>query len=283
MIPNHVTEWLAQQGYGAVVAQVPITGGCISNGLSLETKSGSRFFLKTNSLAPEDMFIREAEGLAAIRDVREPRVPQSFLSASDFLLLEDMQPTAPSDAYWPRLGRQLARLHQVTHSKFGFPHDNYIGSTPQPNLRTSDGFEFFAEHRLIFQARLARNAGLLESAAAANVEKLAHDLRNLVPDQPASLIHGDLWSGNAITDSRGEPVLIDPAVHYGWAEAELGMTTMFGGFAREFYVAYQEIRSLETGWQERLPIYNLYHWLNHLNLFGPAYRSQVEAVLNRFL
>ena len=114
------------------------------------------------------------------------------------------------------------------------------------------------------------------------VLSLAAKLPDLIPEQPASLIHGDLWSGNAIAGPLGEPAMIDPAVHYGWAEAELGMTTLFGGFPQAFYSAYEEVRPLDAGWRERLPIYNLYHVLNHVNLFGEGYLGQARSILHRF-
>jgi fructosamine-3-kinase len=111
---------------------------------------------------------------------------------------------------------------------------------------------------------------------------LAARLPQLVPQQPASLLHGDLWSGNAISDRHGAPAIIDPAVYYGWAEAELAMTALFGAFAESFYQAYQEMRPLESGWRERFDIYNLYHLLNHLNLFGESYLGEVRAILRRY-
>jgi protein-ribulosamine 3-kinase len=145
-----------------------------------------------------------------------------------------------------------------------------------------DGYQFFGEQRLLFQARLANRRGLLGKEQMEQVERLAAHLSQLIPSQPASLIHGDLWGGNAITNQRGEPVLIDPATHYGWAEAELAMTALFGSFPDVFYKAYQEVRTLDADFQGRFPIYNLYHLLNHLNLFGSSYLGQVLQILRRF-
>lgn len=282
MIPDKVRAWLEEQGHGGVQSRQPVSGGCINNGARLRTESGASFFLKTNNNVPEDMFQREAEGLAALRAAGGPRIPEAYLWAEEFLLLEDLAPAAKAPDFWERLGRELAALHKRTSDKFGFEHDNYLGSTPQPNPLTSDGYEFFAEHRLGFQARLARDKDLLARSEAAQVERLASRLPELVPDQPASLIHGDLWAGNVIADQRGQPALIDPAAHFGWAEAELGMTALFGGFDGRFYKSYEEARPLHKGWRERLPIYNLYHLLNHLNLFGANYHSQVRATLSSF-
>ncbi len=282
MIPNAVAAWLQERGFGSVVNQQPVAGGCINNGERLQTKSGDSFFLKTNTSAPEDMFTREAEGLIELRTDKGPRFPEPYLWAEEFLLMEDLNPAGRGADYWEKLGRQLAQLHKITNPQFGFAHDNYLGSTPQPNKWTADGYEFFAEQRLGFQARLARDKGGLTRGEAAEVERLAARLPVLVPQQPASLIHGDLWGGNAISDASGQPALIDPAAHYGWAEAELGMPALFGGFAEEFYKAYEGERLLERGWRERVDIYNLYHLLNHLNLFGRGYHAQVMGVLRRF-
>jgi fructosamine-3-kinase len=229
------------------------------------------------------MFPREAEGLRALVVEGGPRLPSALLAGADFLLLEDLRPAAPAKGYWENFGRQLARLHGHTADTFGFEHENFLGTTPQPNPPTPDGFEFFAVHRLEFQARLAEGRGLLPAADLERVLKLARSLRDWIPEQPASLIHGDLWLGNALSGPAGEPAIIDPAAHYGWAEAELGMTDLFGGFPDRFYAAYLDARPLESGWRERLPIYNLYHLLNHLNLFGAGYLSQVQAILSCYV
>ncbi len=281
-IPEEVRAWLEENGHGAVESVEWVGGGCINNGARIFTSSGESFFLKTNASAPPEMFAREAEGLAVLAVEGGPRVPKAYLHGSTFLLLEDLAPAERSRTYDRDLGRQLAALHGHTNPQFGFHHDNYLGSTPQPNGWMAEGFAFFAERRLGFQARLAAGRGLLDANELKQVEQLSQRLGELIPVQPASLIHGDLWDGNAISDNQGKPVLIDPAAHYGWAEAELAMTALFGGFGAEFYRAYEEARPLERGWRERFPIYNLYHLLNHLNLFGRGYHGQVKAVLERF-
>ncbi len=281
-LPSAVVRWLEAQGHGKVTQVLPVGGGCINHGARLITASGATFFLKTNPAAPADMFAREAEGLAALRVPGGPRIPQAFLWGPDFLLLEDLAAARRHAEFWETLGRQLAALHQHTHSRFGFAHDNYLGRTPQPNPWTEDGVTFFAEHRLLYQARLAHRRGLLPSEDLRRAERLAGRLSRLIPPQPASLIHGDLWSGNVIPDAQGAPALIDPATHYGWAEAELGMTALFGGFPEAFYRAYIEVRPLTPGWRERWPLYNLYHLLNHLNLFGKSYYPAVKQTLQRY-
>ena len=282
MIPEAVITWLDDNEHGSIINQQSVAGGCINNGTRLETSSAENFFLKSNSSAPQDMFAREAEGLEELRSGVGPRFPKVFLVGADFLLLEDLAPASRGPNYWETLGRQLAQLHQRTKPQFGFAENNYIGSTPQPNPWTDNGFEFFAEHRLGFQARLARDNGLLSGKEAAKVDMLCTRLPELLPEEPTSLIHGDLWSGNVISDSAGQPALIDPAAHFGWRESELGMTKLFGSFDERCYIAYDEIFPLDSGWKQRLPIYNLYHLLNHLNLFGPSYHQQVLDILHRF-
>jgi fructosamine-3-kinase len=282
MVPEAVQRWLSDKDFGEVISASPVGGGCINNGACLRTSGGRRFFLKTNRHAAGDMFACEAEGLQALRIASPLHVPEPYLHGPHFLLMEDLAPAPRKSDYWEQLGSGLAKLHQHTASQFGFAHDNYIGSTPQPNRWTADGHRFFAEQRLLHQAGLARRSGLLASGALKQVERLAGRLGELVPVQPASLIHGDLWSGNAVSDSTGGPALIDPAAHYGWAEAELAMTALFGAFPAAFYRAYQQVRPLEPGYEARCPIYNLYHLLNHLNLFGEGYLGEVLSVLRLF-
>jgi fructosamine-3-kinase len=261
----------------AVVASEELGGGCINTVRRLRLADGSSAVLKTNASAPAGLFAREAEGLAALHLDGGPTVPEVLGAADDFLLLEDLRPASPARGYWPEFGRRLARLHRVTSERFGFAHDNWLGASPQPNGCMDDGWAFFAERRLRHQARLAARWKL-----DARIERVCARLRELVPPQPASLIHGDLWSGNAMVDAHGMPALIDPAAHHGWAEAELAMTRLFGGFPESFYAAYAEVRPLAPGFAERVDLYNLYHLLNHLVLFGASYLGQVEAILARY-
>ncbi|MFO8037707.1 MAG: fructosamine kinase family protein [Anaerolineales bacterium] len=279
---NPVRDWCREHGYGGVVSIERVGGGCINEGAILETESGQSFFVKTNNAAPPDMFPREAEGLEALDVDDGPRVPRVYHAEASYILLEDLNPAPRKGEYWTTFGRQLAALHGHTKERFGFAHDNYIGSTPQVNPWTENGFDFFAHQRLLYQAQLGRDRRRLSSGDVNKIEHIAHHLEEWIPPQEASLIHGDLWSGNATTDEEGDPAIIDPAAHYGWAEAELAMTSLFGSFPDRFYRAYQEIRPLEPGFRDRFPIYNLYHLLNHVNLFGGGYLSQVRSILDRY-
>ncbi len=288
MVPVDIQNWIEENSYGAVVAVKTVGGGCISNGAKITTITGDIFFLKTNTHAPSDMFTCEAEGLIELASGDKngissgPRIPKVLIFGRDYILLEYICSSARKSDYWLEFGRELASMHKVTNPMFGFHHDNYIGATPQVNTWTTNGFEFFTEQRLLFQARLAHDRNYLDQSGVQRTTSVCRRLPELIPEQPASRIHGDLWSGNVIADENGSPVLIDPAVNYCWAEAELAMTTLFGTFPETFYQAYQEVRPLAPGYRERFPIYNLYHVLNHVNLFGRSYLSQANSILNRY-
>jgi len=286
-------------GFGEVRRAEAVSGGDINEAFRLHGRAGATLFLKTHSHPPPGMFIAEARGLAALRAAFEGDehgvslyVPQVHGFGERFLLLEDLGTDARAPDFAERLGQGLARLHRCVGPAFGFFEtnargedvrlDNYCGLTPQPNPRTEDGYLFFAEHRLRYQARLAASKGLLNHADQKAIDALCERLPALIPKQPPSLIHGDLWSGNICTGPAGAPSLIDPAAHWGWAEAEIAMTRMFGGFPARFYEAYVETHPLAPGWEQRLDLYNLYHALNHVNLFGSSYLSQVRATLNHY-
>lgn len=243
---------------------------------------GDRYFLKQNNQTTADIFEKEAKGLNALRVHGGPVVPQVFLVGAEYLLLEDLQPKSRCEDYWQLLGRQLAQVHNQVNELFGYQENNYIGSNPQLNAWMQYGHDFFRERRIKPQLRIAQKQSLLKAQDIQKLEKLMDKLPELIPEQPASLIHGDLWSGNLMADKRGMPAIIDPAVYYGWAEADLAMTDLFGSYPAEFYSAYNEIRSLDPGYRARYKIYNLYHLLNHLNLFGRGYLSQVRMVLAQY-
>ncbi|MEZ5529089.1 MAG: fructosamine kinase family protein [Porticoccaceae bacterium] len=259
-----------------------IYGGNFADAMTLHTVDGNRYFLKYAKALPHDLFLAEAHGLGAIAATNSIRTPGVLNAGADHLLLEwiDVQPAR--DGFWAVLGRQLATMHNQTSERFGFGRSNYCGATHQPNAWSEDGNRFFAEQRLLYQSKLAFNRGLLSVDDNRRIERLCARLPELVPEQPASLIHGDLWSGNKLCDAAGLPVLIDPACYYGWAEAELAMPRLFGGFDEAFYQAYQEVCPLQPGWEERCEIYNLYHLLNHLNLFGSGYYFPVQSILKHY-
>ena len=188
-LPPPVVEWRRTRGWGVITEAVPVGGGCIHRSFRLRTSAGGgALFLKTNDDVPEDLFEREAEGLKALRVDGGPRVPEPLRWADSFLLLEDLAPAGEMPGYWERLGRELARLHSQINWRFGFDHDNYLGRTPQPNPWSEDGREFFARHRLLFQAERAHAAGLLGAGDVRGVEVLAGRLASLASRIPVVAI-----------------------------------------------------------------------------------------------
>jgi protein-ribulosamine 3-kinase len=228
-------------------------------------------FVKQRAAQHADSFAAEADGLEALRPhVRVPDVLARGVEAGQaFICLEQLDLQRARD--WRAMGRMLAKLHRFHGERFGWHRDNYIGLSPQVNGWRDDWVTFFRECRLAPQIELARHNGF-------DVEMPSlHLLKGHEP--AASLLHGDLWSGNAGFTPEG-PVVFDPAVYYGDREADLAMTELFGGFPREFYAAYESQLPLEAGYAKRKHLYNLYHLLNHLNLFGGGYLEQVKATLS---
>ncbi len=247
----------------------PVSGGCIHRCYRANLK-GRRVFLKVNGAGFADAFAAEADGLAALRAAgcRAPEpVSHGGSGAESYLLMEFLELKSRGD--YAALGRMLAALHERQGESFGWARDNYIGATPQKNDRSASWAEFWREQRLGPQLALAQRNGYPID--------LGHVCDVLEKHSPApSLLHGDLWGGNAGFLPNGAPALFDPAVYYGDREADLAMTELFGGFPPEFYSAYGP---LPAGYETRKRLYNLYHLLNHLNLFGGGYLAQVKSTL----
>ncbi|SEP85601.1 Fructosamine-3-kinase [Ectothiorhodospira magna] len=261
-------------------------GGCINETALLQGQDGRRFFVKLNDPQQAFMFAAEAEGLLALRAPGAIRVPEPLchgvVAGRSFLVMEHLPLGGPSHP--ARFGAQLAALHRHTAPRFGWHRDNTIGSTPQINTWCDDWVSFYREHRLGFQIRRAAQGGGGTGLIDA-VERLMAALPALFSGyQPvASVLHGDLWSGNHDTDQQGQPVIFDPAVYYGDREADVAMTELFGGCTPAFYAAYDEAWPLDPGYRVRRDMYNLYHLLNHFNLFGGGYAGQSERVARRLL
>ena len=278
-----LNRWLAENNFGGIVTTASLGGGCINQVSRIVVSSGQKFCLKQNSRAPADFFAAEATNLRALSGSQCLQVPAVHYVDDRCLLLEYIHPADQrAKDFWQTLAHQLADCHNQTQEKFGFTINNYCGNTAQHNPQLVDGFEFFATQRLQKQSQWARDRRLLSKSHCQQIDQICRKLKNLIPPQSAALIHGDLWAGNLHHDEQGQPVLIDPASYWGWPEADLAMTQLFGGFAEDFYHCYQEVRALAAGWRERFGLYNLYHLLNHLNLFGRGYLPSVEAILDKY-
>ncbi|MDB5109721.1 MAG: fructosamine kinase [Mucilaginibacter sp.] len=233
------------------------------------------------------MFYHETEGLKAIAATGTIAVPKILLQGEfedqNFLMLEWINSRRPTPKGSAMLGEQLAQMHHTTSLGFGFTADNYMGSLPQSNRHHNKWSDFFIEERLLPMVRLAINRQLLNQADLKNFEQLYKNLPGLFNEEVPALIHGDLWSGNYLTDENEKPYLIDPAVSYGHREFDIAMTTLFRGFSNEFYQAYNQVFPLAKGWEQRVDLWNLYPLLVHLNLFGAGYLGQVRDCLNQFI
>jgi fructosamine-3-kinase len=265
--------------------QAPLGGGCINQAFKLSDGKHD-YFVKTNNAACLPMFEAEADGLEEIRATHSLRVPRPVCYGTSgggtWLVLEFLELGGRGSG--AEMGRQLAQMHRKIATQFGWKRGNTIGSTPQPNLWTESWIAFFRDQRLGQQLQLAAQKGY-GSELQRKGERLRAGLDAFFSAyQPVpSLLHGDLWGGNAGYTRSGEPVIFDPAVYYGDREADLAMTELFGGFGADFYAAYQEAWPLDAGYGVRRMLYNLYHVLNHAYLFGGGYVGQAQSMLDRLL
>lgn len=280
-----------------IVSKRPVHGGDINESYCLSLSDGSAVFMKCNSLKNLSFFEAEAKGLDALRKTEAIGVPKALAIGTDktqrmsFLLMEYLERAARLTAYWEMFGRELAAMHRADCTEFtaagqgrpfGFTHDNYIGASPQINTPKENWITFFRECRLLPQIKMAER--YLDSKMRKQFAKLMDHLDSyLVEPEFPSLIHGDLWSGNSVCGPNGKAWILDPAVYVGHYEAELAMTELFGGNPQSFYDAYHEVTPIDSGYHDRRDLYNLYHMLNHLNLFGGTYLGSVQRILNRYV
>jgi protein-ribulosamine 3-kinase len=279
-------ESATRQPFELIKAQ-PVSGGDINAAYRLQSENAS-FFVKLNTPGRLAMFETEAAGLEALAQTRSIRVPKFIAcgqtSEHAFLVLEYIGLHRLNNRSEQLLGQQLAQLHRQKQAYFGWHSDNTIGSTVQVNGHYHDWIPFWQEQRLGHQLALAASKGY-GGRLQAQGEKLCANLSPLFSGyqtQPA-LVHGDLWGGNAAADEQGNPVIYDPACYFGDRETDLAMTELFGGFSSTFYQAYQAVYPLAPGYKNRKTLYNLYHILNHLNLFGRSYLHQAENMIDQLL
>lgn len=270
-----------------IEARAGVGSGCINETHVIRGQRHA-YFVKLNTPDKAEMFSAEAAGLHEIARTKTVRVPEPVCHgaspAACWLVLEHLELRAGTDGSMRELGRKLAGMHRVTAREHGWKRDNTIGATAQVNTRSRDWTEFWREQRLGFQLRLAASKGH-GGRLVADGNRLLEKLPAFFPghEPVPSLLHGDLWSGNAAASAGGEPVIFDPAVYYGDREADLAMTELFGGFPPAFYEAYRAEHPLDPGYATRKHLYNLYHVLNHLNLFGGGYRAQAERMIGQLL
>ncbi len=270
-----------------IESRAGIGGGCINESHVIRGH-GRAYFVKLNAPDRAEMFSAEAAGLNEIGRTKTVRVPRPVCHgtgpAASWIVLEHLDLMPADDRGMRALGKSLARLHRVTGGRYGWDRDNTIGATPQINAWADDWIAYWRERRLGFQLSLAASKGQ-GGRLIANGERLMEKLPAFFAGYSPlpSLLHGDLWSGNAAMETGGEPVIFDPATYYGDREADLAMTELFGGFPRSFYDAYRAEYPLDAGYETRKQLYNLYHVLNHLNLFGGSYGAQAERMIEQLL
>ncbi|MDZ7742918.1 MAG: fructosamine kinase family protein [Bacteroidota bacterium] len=261
-----------------------LSGGDINEAYRIETDAGY-FFVKLNSASRfPGMFEKEARGLSLLAKPAVIPVPEVILhgEANDdsFLILQNIESGSRASGFWDEFGKNLAKLHRNHAEAFGLKHDNYIGSLPQYNHQHPDWSSFFIEERLQRQLKMAVDAGRVDRSFNRAFDRLFLRMQEIFPEEPPALLHGDLWNGNFMVNEKGKACIIDPAVYYGHREMDLGMSKLFGGFASEFYHAYNDEFPLEKGWEKRVDICNLYPLMVHVNLFGGAYAASVKNILN---
>ncbi len=280
-LPLDISRWLKAQASQSIDC-IEFLSKSASQSIARITLSDRRaLLLKFTEKSGLRSFAVEAEGLLAINAQVDGFAAEVLAYSDDALLLPFYERSTMNKQRWQQLGEELAQLHHRHFEHFGFERDNYCGESVQKNSLCDDGHRFFIQNRLQYQIDMAYQNHRLDQNLYQRLIEMSHRLEEWIPTMPSVLIHGDLWSGNVLATPYG-PRLIDPACYYGWAEAELAMTTLFGGFDRVFYQSYAHHGQLSADWKERIPLYNLYHQLNHLNIFGISYLPSIQAVVKLF-
>lgn len=280
----------------------PVQGGDINKSYGISLSNGNVLFMKSNEKDNVDFFVKEANNLKAIADTKTIATPKLLGLGTDegeevgysFLLLDFVELGNLDEKFWENFAEKLSELHKAETSSyikkedreknliFGFYEDNYIGKTKQINTPKEKWIDFFRENRLMPQFKMAENH--FEKEDFKLIDKLLENLEDfLIEPESPSLLHGDLWAGNVMCDIKPQAMLIDPACYVGNPEADIAMTELFGGFSGKFYEAYKSIGLLQPNYVDRRDLYNLYHLLNHLNMFGKSYLSAVKSVIKKYV
>lgn len=287
---NSISQHISQSiGNDFQISQTSsVSGGDINSAYKISGLNSQQqtlhFFVKINSIKLSNMFQLEYESLLELsqNELMQIPTPICFGSSHDkaYLILEYIPMNAHGDSRL--MGKALAQMHKITASQYGWINNNFIGSTTQSNQTHSDWLSFWRDERIIPQFEMLYNKGY-QSYLSPSADKFLLHLEALLANHnpAASLLHGDLWSGNYAYNESGQPVIFDPALYYGDRETDLAMTELFGGFDESFYTAYNEVWPLEKGYKDRKTLYNLYHILNHANLFGTSYLNQAINMLER--
>ena len=271
----------------AIATTNSVSGGCINQGYKVKGNGNDRqYFVKLNDVSQVDMFAAEALGLKQMYATQTITVPEpicwGMAANSSYIVLQWLDLGGGNQQSWTEMGRQLATMHREgTSQNFGWERNNTIGSTPQVNSWMDNWADFFAEQRIGYQLKLAKRRGVSFPDTKQVVDAVKAKLAVRQP-QP-SLVHGDLWSGNAAIGQDGTPIIFDPATYYGDRETDIAMTELFGGFPTAFYNGYNEVWQLDSGYRQRKNIYNLYHVLNHFNLFGGGYANQAQRIIQQIV
>lgn len=269
-----------------ILSQTPLTGGDINAVFKVKIDQAT-FCIKQNHRDQfPKMLVKEANGLNELADKSNFYIPEVIGTHEDhtsqYLVMEFIESGAKSSGFWENFGMRLAHMHKQTSEHFGWEEDNYIGSLHQSNKQHDNWAIFYTEERILPQVKLAFDSNKVDAAFVHSAERLCSQLNDLFPEEPPALLHGDLWSGNFLVDSNGDPVLIDPSVYYGHREMDLGMMYLFGGFSDALFEVYHEEFPLEKNWKERIPLTQLYPLLVHVNLFGGGYVQNAASVIHRY-
>ncbi|MGB5941716.1 MAG: fructosamine kinase family protein [Leeuwenhoekiella sp.] len=283
MLAADFKEHLENSLNAKILQAKPLTGGDINEALLLTTAAGNRVIKLNDKDKFPKMFAREAEGLQLLATTKTFQVPEVHLHGEwehqSYLVMEYIPQGREKDDFWALFGKNLAKLHRNSRSQFGLHYDNYIGSLPQYNTAKTDAAEFYITQRLEPQFKIAAEGGY----SFDNISAFYKKTEAIIPKEPSGLIHGDLWSGNYLVNTLGEPALIDPAVSFAPREMDIGLMHLFGGFDESLYDSYNQIYPLSDGWQERTKLWQLYYVLVHVNLFGGGYYASAKGIMKNYL
>lgn len=281
LLTSHCQKIAAQNNFSLIGAK-PLSGGDINDVFLLKCKEGDYVVKLNNGSKFPEMFAAEAKGLQLLEKSNSFRIPQQIAASNleniSYLLMEFIPTGEKTKFFWEEFAKNLAKLHQTSQPQFGLDHNNYIGSLPQINGSCENASEFYISQRLKPQFKMASDKGF----SFKNLDLFYRNISDEIPKEKPSLIHGDLWGGNYIVSEEGKPVLIDPAVAFAPREMDLAMMKLFGGFSEEVFSKYHSHFPIQPDWENRMPLWQLYYLLVHLNLFGSGYLSRVKSIISKY-